>query len=231
MAGIHVPALLDVVLLASGLLYLILLSGPLDWTFVSIIATVRVGFSISTVLKATILGLLSAALILLQPHRYLTLLFDGTNAAPGAAGRPVLIKCKTTHRRIFPKKHAFAYSYLVAGIPVGWNGRTGGILAVDIPRSQRGAWFEVKSEDHLHRGGLDIGLRGKLNAYLSSQVSNHFSLFSNLLTLGIKCVSACVMLNIEGVGHRFGEVSLCLFDHGAEVPRIRLQSGFLLVSI
>lgn len=176
MMGSYMPALVHVVLLVSGSLYLILLSGPLDWVLIYIIAVVRVGFSTSTILKATIPGLLPVAFLFLKPQQYLAILFDRTGPAPTEHGQAVLIKCKTTHRRAFPKKHAFAYSYLVAGIPVGWKGRTGGILAADIPKGderRRGAaWFEVKSKDHLHRGGADLGLRGKLDAYLRSEVSS-----------------------------------------------------------
>ena len=32
---------------------------------------------------------------------------------------PLLITSRTTHSRIFPQKHAFSYSYLFVGIPVG----------------------------------------------------------------------------------------------------------------
>ena len=176
MTGGYVSALLDMALLISGLSHFILPSGPLDWILVSIIAIARLGVTIKTILKATSVGLLLAVFVLLKPHRYLALLFERTDAAPTENGRPVLIKCKTTHRRLFPEKHAFAYSYLVAGIPIGWKGQTGGILAADAPKGskiQRGAaWFEVKSQDHLHRGGADVGLRGKLDAYLSSEVSS-----------------------------------------------------------
>ncbi|SPN97428.1 uncharacterized protein DNG_00942 [Cephalotrichum gorgonifer] len=94
-------------------------------------------------------------------------------AAPTETGKPVFYKCRTTHRRMFPEKHAFGNSYLVVGIPVGWKGQSGGILSAEAPKAGwfvgRAAWFEVRAEDHLQRGGAELGLRGKLDAYLAAE--------------------------------------------------------------
>ena len=90
--------------------------------------------------------------------------------------RPLLFPCRTAHTRFFPKKHAFSYSYLLVGIPVGWRGSVGNILSADVRHlAPKGpiapkAWFEVDSQDHLERGDSDSGLRGKLDTYLRSQV-------------------------------------------------------------
>ncbi|KAI7779881.1 uncharacterized protein LA080_000204 [Diaporthe eres] len=46
-------------------------------------------------------------------------------------GRPYLIPCKTTHRRLVPKPHSFAYSYLTVGIPVGFKGSVNGMIGVE----------------------------------------------------------------------------------------------------
>lgn len=95
--------------------------------------------------------------------------------------RPLLIPCKTTHRRTFPKKHDFAYSYLVVGIPVGWKGTYAGMVSSGVekrswlswfslvPRPSKG-WFDVDAADYLERGNGHLGLRGKLDSYLKSQV-------------------------------------------------------------
>ncbi|OHE95317.1 hypothetical protein CORC01_09328 [Colletotrichum orchidophilum] len=96
--------------------------------------------------------------------------------------RPLLIPCTTTHRRTFPQKHAFVYSYLVVGIPVGWKGTYAGMVSCDVekgggwlswfslaPRQPGRGWFHVDPADYLERGNGHLGLRGKLDAYLTSQ--------------------------------------------------------------
>ncbi|KAK1731059.1 uncharacterized protein BDZ83DRAFT_715329 [Colletotrichum acutatum] len=95
--------------------------------------------------------------------------------------KPLLIPCTTTHRRTFPEKHAFVYSYLVVGIPVGWKGNYAGMVSCDVeeagwlswfslaPRTAGRGWFHVDPADYLERGSGHLGLRGKLDAYLTSQ--------------------------------------------------------------
>ena len=91
--------------------------------------------------------------------------------------KPILFPCRTSHTRIFPKKHSFAYSYLFVGIPVGWRGRISSLLTADLKtlpwesRKPKIGWFNVYSGDYLARGDSMHGLRGKLNTYLESQVS------------------------------------------------------------
>lgn len=98
------------------------------------------------------------------------------------AGKPFLFPCRTTHARMFPQKHSFSYSYLVVGVPVGWEGNTGGMLSVGAksesglaswfsltPRLRKG-WYNVDPADYLARGNSDLGLRGKLDEYLRFEV-------------------------------------------------------------
>lgn len=95
-------------------------------------------------------------------------------------GRVLFYPCKTTHSRLFPKRHSFVYSYLVIGIPVGWEGACGGMISsfpTEHSKSQswfstsrEKGWYHVDPEDYLERGGGHLGLRGKLDAYLKSQV-------------------------------------------------------------
>ncbi|OAA68672.1 hypothetical protein SPI_00867 [Niveomyces insectorum RCEF 264] len=82
-------------------------------------------------------------------------------------GRALLFPCTTTHARIFPKSHSFSYSYLVAGLPVAWCGNAGGMVSAG--RQSAKGWFHVDPDDYLERGNGHLGLRGKLDAYLSSQ--------------------------------------------------------------
>lgn len=100
-------------------------------------------------------------------------------------GRPLLLPCLTKHSRIRPKGHSFQYSYLVVGIPLGWTGTLGGLLSSAVedqsskgflswfslrPRPRKG-WYDVDAGDYLDRGNAHLGLRGKLDGYLKTQVS------------------------------------------------------------
>ena len=91
--------------------------------------------------------------------------------------RPLVFPCRTTHTRLFPKKHSFSYSYLFVGIPVGWRGSVGSFFSADLkslslkdPRQKQG-WLSVESADYLNRGDDVHGFQGKLDSYLRSQVS------------------------------------------------------------
>ncbi|RSL41782.1 hypothetical protein CEP53_012559 [Fusarium sp. AF-6] len=92
-------------------------------------------------------------------------------------GRPFLIPSRTTHTRLFPKKHSFSYSYLVVGVPVGYSGNANGMISANVsgPSSWlsyflgRRAWFDVNPVDYLQRGHRNDGLRGKLDDYLENQ--------------------------------------------------------------
>lgn len=96
--------------------------------------------------------------------------------------RVLLFPCRTTHSRLFPKKHSFSYSYLVVGIPVGWEGVAGGLVSCGVKaesslsswfslkQSLRKGWFDVDAADYLQHGDAHLGLRGKLSQYLKSQV-------------------------------------------------------------
>ena len=79
---------------------------------------------------------------------------------------PLLIPSRTTHSRIFPQKHAFSYSYLFVGIPVGIRGRISNALSVD---SQQNSWFNIRCDDYLSRGNGQLGLAEKLKRYLHTQ--------------------------------------------------------------
>lgn len=91
--------------------------------------------------------------------------------------KPILFPCRTSHTRIFPKKHSFSYSYLYVGIPVGWRGWISSLLTADLKtlpwrgRKPKNGWFNIDSADYLARGDSMHGLRGKLDTYLESQVS------------------------------------------------------------
>lgn len=83
--------------------------------------------------------------------------------------RPMLYECKTTHTRLFPSKHSFAYSYLLVRVPVGADVVSNALLSADTGHGKKSqTWFSVNSEDYLERGEHQYGLLGKLKDYLSS---------------------------------------------------------------
>ena len=98
--------------------------------------------------------------------------------------KPLIFPCRTTHTRIFPRKHSFSYSYLFVGIPIGYQGSSKSLISVGggkplldedvktkhIYNSTR-SLFHIEAADYLSRDGNSAGLQGKLHAYLRSQVS------------------------------------------------------------
>ena len=97
--------------------------------------------------------------------------------------KPLIFPCRTSHTRMFPQKHSFSYSYLLVGIPIGFQGSSGSLLTPGrkeflnesketkhTPKKAR-LWFRVEAADYLSRGNHTLSLEGKLHAYLRSQVS------------------------------------------------------------
>lgn len=90
-------------------------------------------------------------------------------------GKVLLFPGKTIHSRLFPSKHSFVYSYLTVGLPVGAEGIWGGLISSSSTKQSwlslsRKAWYHVDPKDYLDRGNGHLGLRGKLDVYLRSQV-------------------------------------------------------------
>ena len=98
--------------------------------------------------------------------------------SPDVSFKPFIFPCQTSHSRMFPKTHSFSYSYLMVGVPVGWQGSIGSMISADLdhipqlgsgqPLKLQRAWFSVEAADHLERGNVHLGLRGKLHKYLKS---------------------------------------------------------------
>jgi len=116
--------------------------------------------------------------LLFQVFRYVNGLRATSTSTEGFPANPMIFRCATSHTRISPKKHSFTYSYLLVGVPVGWKGSVGGMLSADDEEKKSswfsmkpsGAWHVVNGDDYLGRGRSVDGLRGKLRAYLQSQV-------------------------------------------------------------
>ncbi|KAK4246751.1 hypothetical protein C7999DRAFT_15145 [Corynascus novoguineensis] len=94
-------------------------------------------------------------------------------------GKVLLYPCRLSHSRLLPKKHSFSYSYLLVGVPVGFEGDAGGVISVKarsrlgffsrLPMSPPEGWFNIDASDYLERGKPGLSLRGKLDEYLRCQ--------------------------------------------------------------
>ncbi|TQN75310.1 hypothetical protein CSHISOI_00108 [Colletotrichum shisoi] len=185
------PGLRPFILLA-GFVYYSLLGGRLDTALLLLFSALRSRHALTDLVSPYIdaqtlrnqLLLLPGfvlGFVILQIVRFVLSLTETRDVTKWTSpARPLLIPCTTTHRRTFPEKHAFTYSYLVVGIPVGWRGTYVGMVSsgVDAPSwascfslaPQPGkGWFDVNPADYLERGNGHLGLRGKLDAYLESQ--------------------------------------------------------------
>lgn len=98
-------------------------------------------------------------------------------------GRPTLFPCDLRHKRIGPFQDAFRHAYLYCGIPIGFHACYSPILCVDQPTDTtsrwpfRKAWFNMRAEDHLIRGGAHLTMAQKLREFLLSEVTSLRSTF------------------------------------------------------
>ena len=146
----------------------------------------------ATVINISIIG--AASFILLHIFRVYIGLNEFSSSTDGFPAKPMLFPCRTAHTRMFPTKHSFSYSYLLAGIPVGWKGSVGGMLSADLERESTtwyrrffsfkpsSAWFTVNADGYFERGYVKGGLDEKLQNYLHGQVSTHPRGHFHLLT-------------------------------------------------
>jgi hypothetical protein len=140
----------------------------LDPVLTRVVLVVTVGPAVSAILLVQILRLTTGKVE--ATH------WDGP-------GRVLLFPCRTSHSRLFPKKHSFSYPYLTVGIPVGFEGNAGGVVSVEAKgKPSRESWFAlahrmpragytIDPDDYLERGQPELSLRGKLDTYLQTQVS------------------------------------------------------------
>ncbi|RMZ67536.1 dna-binding wrky domain-containing [Pyrenophora seminiperda CCB06] len=82
-----------------------------------------------------------------------------------------IFPCETKHARIFPKRHAFAYSYLQCGYPIipTEHRHNGMVRFSGTDRSLGRWWLRVRAEDYLARGNDEHGFYWKLKTYLQEQ--------------------------------------------------------------
>ncbi|KAE9993937.1 hypothetical protein EG327_002271 [Venturia inaequalis] len=80
---------------------------------------------------------------------------------------PWILPSRTTHTRMFPKKHSFAYSYLQVAVPIGFEGLCGSLISVGDVKKR--GWLHVQGSDYLDRNSSKTTLEGKLSEYLQNQ--------------------------------------------------------------
>jgi hypothetical protein len=99
-----------------------------------------------------------------------------TDIKPTVEGpKPLFFPSRTTHTGLFPKTHSFSYSYLLVGIPVGWQGSVGDMLSADqgthsARSTSSRSWYNVDAGDYLDRGHHQLRLESKLRKFILSQV-------------------------------------------------------------
>ena len=138
--------------------------------------------------------------------------FTNRNSHVTQPFKPLFFPARTSHTRLFPKQHSFSYSYLLLGIPIGWEGYAGGsFFSVDTScsrgssvyrsRNARG-WFNIENEDYLQTGYC-TNLKEKLDDYLKGQ-GKKFDDFA----------SAYLVTAPRFLGYSFNPVSFWyLYDH------------------
>lgn len=162
-------------LLFGHVLDLCIVLGLVGWQHASVLTSFLPEVSIQHI--GLLAGLVFAALVL--SHQIQRWVSTNSEATWDGLDSPYLIPSRTSHTRFFPKKHSFAYSYLVVGVPVGFSGSANGMVSADMSDASSSwlsfisgprAWFDVDPTDYLQRGDAGLGLRGKLDNYLRSQV-------------------------------------------------------------
>lgn len=142
---------------------------------------------------------------------------EGTRPWPVEHPQPFVIPCRTTHTRIFPKKHSFAYGYLLCGFPIVPAGTTPeGIDIADGKDQVLGRWWlQIQAGDYLTRGQAALGFYGKLKVFLREKVKIMLILH-DLLTISGR----------QGFG-----VVLCLLGNSATLFRLFIQPCVILVHL
>ncbi|KAJ8116564.1 hypothetical protein OPT61_g2034 [Boeremia exigua] len=85
--------------------------------------------------------------------------------------KTLIFPCETKHARMFPKRHAFQYSYLQCGFPIIPGGVTsdGSDIATGTDQELGSWWLRVRANDYLSRGNGSVGFYGKLQSFMREQ--------------------------------------------------------------
>lgn len=93
---------------------------------------------------------------------------------------PWVLPSRTTHSRMFPKNHSFAYSYLQVAVPVSFEGLCGSLISVGNVKKK--GWLHVQGSDYLDRNSSKTTLEEKLSEYLQTQVGTSVLIHYRILT-------------------------------------------------
>lgn len=82
-----------------------------------------------------------------------------------------IFPCETKHARMFPKRHAFEYSYLQCGFPIipGGVDVDGHDVATGTDQKLGSWWLRIRAVDYLTRGNGKAGFYGKLQTFMREQ--------------------------------------------------------------
>lgn len=166
---------------ANAVLTVVFLVGRQRHLFADLLNVALLAGAVKAINRASVIAFLLVQLLWMAEGGIETRRWNGP-------GKVLLFPCRTDHQRKFPEKHSFSYSYLTVGIPVGFEGNAGEMVSVGA-RGKHGlaswlfgprrGWFTIDAGDYLERGRAELGLRGKLDEYLRTQVSIRSSLVSN----------------------------------------------------
>lgn len=92
---------------------------------------------------------------------------------------PWILPSRTTHTRMFPKKHSFAYSYLQVAVPIGFEGLCGSFISVGDVKKK--GWLHVQGSDYLDRNSNKTTLEDKLCEYLETQVRTSIAILHHCI--------------------------------------------------
>ncbi|CAI6342409.1 unnamed protein product [Periconia digitata] len=169
----------DPKVISDGILFGIVCALNRKDNVLSILGQVLDAFHSSTTAKS-LMSLLAAGgiLVFLRRQTSKTPTFQLTNDANEetldwtlAHPKPLIFPCRTTHARIFPKKHSFGYDYLLCGYPIIPTGTTQDGKDINDGRDQRLGfwWLHIRAEDYLKRGQGSLGFYNKLQSYLRQE--------------------------------------------------------------
>ncbi|KAI1742694.1 hypothetical protein F4680DRAFT_457206 [Xylaria scruposa] len=145
-----------------------------DLIIVAILSARKIGYRcIASIVATRGWALALLAVLTTACYHSLPLIWDYGRKAVSPTwrgpGRPLLFPCRITSTTLFPKKGSSKYSALLVGVPVGWKGVADGLISVDCQISGFKPWHKVDAVDYLMPGPAYLGLRDKLDGFLTSQ--------------------------------------------------------------
>lgn len=167
-------------LLFGGVISLLLRQSIIDALFKRRSASIKDTESLATATTVTIVALTACWYIkgmVIESHpEEVEQLPTGSRTWSLEHPQSFVIPCRTTHARIFPKKHSFGYNYLLCGFPIVPAVTTP--EGIDLPdgsdQSMGKWWLRINAADYLMRGQACLGFYGKLKVFLREKViSDH----------------------------------------------------------